>query len=412
MRAAISRPGQLSDTTQDWRFERETQLGSISGASEPWKISVLILEDEAADAEMLARTLGSMEEYHADVSHAWSLSEARQQIARHRFDVALIDYHVGDGLGDELLSDLSTNAPFCAPIMISGVDMAEVSLFGLKGGAVGALNKHRIETDLMETTIRFALREKRHLREFHRLEAQNANFRRRLDRTYTIVQQMLTDSFGAAMDYADQLEEAIADRTNADDLHDPAIGLRLTLSCLLEDVQSLVSAQDLPTISRCDSVDVGESIAEALVISRHRCRQRGIRIFTEFLAERSPVHADRLLLRQALTTLLTLAISRSPDHGEVKMMLKQHDGQIRLRIVDQASAPSTPGLISTSYHPEVGWRRQLPAPASDEEQSTLAKVANILNLFEGRVRFAPTDVGVGRPIDVTLPLCSHPHCGG
>ena len=72
--------------------------------------------------------------------------------------MALIDYQLPDGHGDELVLALAEADSACAPVLLSGHTMSEVSHFALRSGAVAALSKDDLNPSLLETTIRFALR--------------------------------------------------------------------------------------------------------------------------------------------------------------------------------------------------------------------------------------------------------------
>jgi DNA-binding response OmpR family regulator len=124
---------------------------------EPWKLRVLVVEDNTADFHWIKKTLEGMEEYEATIVHASHIATANAIIKEQQFDLALVDYQLPDGKGDEVLVGLGNSVDHCAAIMLSGYKMSEVSLFGLRGGAVAALSKDDLNPGLLETTIRFAL---------------------------------------------------------------------------------------------------------------------------------------------------------------------------------------------------------------------------------------------------------------
>ena len=129
-----------------------------SNYQEPWLLRVLIVEDNVADFHWIKKTLESMDEFAVTIMHASCVSTA-QAILRHRdFDLALVDYKLPHGMGDDVLAALKDRSSDCASIMLSGHTMAEVSLFALHSGAVSALSKDDLHPALLETTIRFALR--------------------------------------------------------------------------------------------------------------------------------------------------------------------------------------------------------------------------------------------------------------
>ena len=133
-------------------------LEPVAGYQEPWLLKILIVEDDPLDVHWLTQTLKLIEEFECHIIHVSSVEDARALIAQHDFDVALLDYHLPDGRGDDVLNILEQKAGRCAAIMVSGGTMSEVSLFALGAGAVAAIGKDDLNPSLLETTIRFALR--------------------------------------------------------------------------------------------------------------------------------------------------------------------------------------------------------------------------------------------------------------
>lgn len=125
---------------------------------DPWQLNVLVVEDNPSDLHWTVQTLEGMEDYEIRYLHAASVEAAVDLIGRHKFDVALIDYQLPDGHGDEVVSAIAARSSACAPVLLSGHTMSEVSHFALRSGAVAAMSKDDLNPGLLETTIRFALR--------------------------------------------------------------------------------------------------------------------------------------------------------------------------------------------------------------------------------------------------------------
>lgn len=126
-------------------------------ASETWRIRTLVVDDSEMDREWIASQLAQMTEYDPIVERASSIEEAKELLETSVFDVALIDYQLGPGFGDEVIAHLDQTQKLCAAILVSGHDMSEVSLYGARAGAMAALSKDDLNPTLLETTIRFAM---------------------------------------------------------------------------------------------------------------------------------------------------------------------------------------------------------------------------------------------------------------
>lgn len=88
--------------------EKPQQLPDLSG------IAVLSVEDHPQGAKEIERTLRSM---GADVTSVPTFSEGMSMIQNRRYDVALIDQGLPDGLGVDLLKELAKEQPYAGLIM-------------------------------------------------------------------------------------------------------------------------------------------------------------------------------------------------------------------------------------------------------------------------------------------------------
>lgn len=132
-------------------------------------LRILIIDDSYADFDDLARCLRKMNAYAVKVTRAKTIEEARYLISEETFDVAFVDFYLGDESGIRLLREFRENSPQVAPILITGMDDEKVQYAALKEGAIGCINKDDISITLLETTLRFSLYIHQKLRFFDQL---------------------------------------------------------------------------------------------------------------------------------------------------------------------------------------------------------------------------------------------------
>ena len=101
-------------------------------------LSALIIEDSPTLSHLLQNAFVS-EGYRADVAR--SLQEVSDIYTGVPYDVAIIDYHLPDGLGDTLLEQFHAERPDCACIMMTGDLEPELSMDWMKRGAAAYLHK-------------------------------------------------------------------------------------------------------------------------------------------------------------------------------------------------------------------------------------------------------------------------------
>lgn len=102
--------------------------------------TILLVDDSDAVRLTFAALL---EDRGHRVVEAGSLAEARGRLGEARFDAAVVDLHLPDGLGTSLISELRTSHPEIALVLLSGADAAEpadVDLVLEKGMDPGAIS--------------------------------------------------------------------------------------------------------------------------------------------------------------------------------------------------------------------------------------------------------------------------------
>lgn len=93
--------------------------------------TALIVDDEAGIRRSLHRILTAS---GVQVTAAANLSEARRLLATHRFDAALVDQNLPDGLGSELLREMWRDHPSTTRILITGGTDLNVALKAVNNG--------------------------------------------------------------------------------------------------------------------------------------------------------------------------------------------------------------------------------------------------------------------------------------
>ena len=127
----------LSAPVDGHRFVRQVKA-ILRGDRKRQHLSALIIEDSPTLSHFLQNAFVS-DGYRADVAH--SLQEVSDIYADVPYDVAIIDYHLPDGLGDTLLERFQNERPDCACIMITGDLEPELSVNWMKRGAAAYVHK-------------------------------------------------------------------------------------------------------------------------------------------------------------------------------------------------------------------------------------------------------------------------------
>jgi two-component system response regulator PilR (NtrC family) len=115
--------------------------------------SALVVDDERDIRELLVMTLGRM---GLRCDTASSVADARNQLARNRYDLCLTDMRLPDGTGLEVIAEISARHPNTPVAMITAFGNVEAAVEALKAGAFDFVAKP-VDLAVLRDLVRHAL---------------------------------------------------------------------------------------------------------------------------------------------------------------------------------------------------------------------------------------------------------------
>jgi len=140
---------------------REQDCQSVT--VEPLPLTLLLVEDDAADAKLLTLLLERSEQ-EWQIRHASTIREARATLENWRPDLIISDLGLPDASGSQAVERLIEDAPDVPLIVLTGSVHAKLVQAALEAGAQDYINKDQIRQDTLRRSIQFA---------FHRHEARS-----------------------------------------------------------------------------------------------------------------------------------------------------------------------------------------------------------------------------------------------
>lgn len=125
------------------------------------QLKVLLVDDDEDDYLLVRDLLGEVRRPRHALEWADSYEGGVGAAARREHDVYLLDYHLGERTGLELIEEASSagcGGPF---IMLTGLGDYSVDVGGMAAGAVDFLRKSEVTAPLLERSIRYAVERKR-----------------------------------------------------------------------------------------------------------------------------------------------------------------------------------------------------------------------------------------------------------
>ena len=133
-------------------------------------IRVLLVEDNPADARILAELLRDHPAGRLALDHAERLGTALERLSRDHYDVVLLDLSLPDSRGLETVIRLHTHAPKAPIVVLTSLDDEALAVKAVRAGAQDYLVKGRVDADLLIRSLRYASERGRVLEALERRE--------------------------------------------------------------------------------------------------------------------------------------------------------------------------------------------------------------------------------------------------
>ena len=131
---------------------------------------MLFVEDDLAD-QMIFQRFVNREQLPYDYSIAGSVTEAKEMLIQKDFDIVLLDHHLGDGTGFDILEQIHKSIP---AIFVTGSGAEDIVVQAIKNGAYDYLRKdidaHYLT--LLPITVENAIKTKNTEKELERHQQQ------------------------------------------------------------------------------------------------------------------------------------------------------------------------------------------------------------------------------------------------
>ena len=158
-------------------------------------IRVLLVEDDEDDFILAKEYLSGIDTFEFEIDWEQSLMGASMKALQERYDIHLVDYHLGGANGLEFVRFLHDHQILAPSIILTGQNNLKVDIDASKSGAADYLVKNELNASLLERSIRYALSQAKIIRELDEKERKYRSlFERSMDPILLLTKSLeLTD---------------------------------------------------------------------------------------------------------------------------------------------------------------------------------------------------------------------------
>lgn len=376
-------------------------------------IRVLLIDDDAVDAELTSRALRTVGNPRFEIERAASLADAAIRLQTGTFDVALLDLGLPDSPRAETLerfrADCSPNLPV---IVLTGMDNDDGAIKSLDLGAQDYLGKNDVAPDQLSRSIRYAM-QRHHLME--QLQSVNTKLEEKNDRLaqlFNLAQQFVENvshEFRTPLTVIREFTSIVHDGLDGPVTAKQAEHLQKVLH-RTDDLALMVD--DMLDISKLEAGLLGvwrrparidEMIETVRSVVKGRADSKRITLRTSADGKLPVVFCDEEKARRVIVNLAVNAIKFTPEGGTVEIWANRasDDGDVTIGVTDTG-----PGLSAENLAVIFQRFRQVDQGLHSSTKGfglglNIAKELVALNLGQIEVK---SDVGAGSTFSFTLPI--------
>ena len=390
-------------------------------------VHILLVDDDEDDYILTRDLLADIPDSQFQLDWTPDPDEALKTMCRNEHDLFLIDYQLGRMNGLSLLQEAMRMGSSIPMILLTGQGERAIDLGAMRAGAVDFLEKGRLDSALLERSIRYTLQGRKHAEELER---------RVRERTEELAQA--NRALQAEIAERTRVEKALraTDRrkdeflgTLAHELRNPLVPIRNALEIMrlsgnkpdvVESSRTMIDRQikqmvrliddllDVARVSRGtiqlkrERVAVSRVITSALESCRPVIDRAGHRLTMSVPKEPIILDGDPTRLAQVLANLLDNAAKYTEPEGSVSLSVTTDDNNVVVRVKDNGVG------ISTDMLPRVFDIFTQVGSSCDGTQHGLgiglSLVKTLVQLHGGTVEADSAGLGKGSEFTVRLPL--------
>lgn len=292
------------------------------------KLNILAIDDDAADLEILRRTLGKITEWEIHFHAFQDPTEAWDHLEKLDLDLALLDFNIGTESGLDVLESIRSALEDLPIIMVTGCGSEEVAVKSLQMGASDYVVKETLSVSSLRRSISNALQKSTLIRSIR-------SYREHLEKTvdsltqrnqhilafYHTVAHELKTPLAAVREFLSLVSDGVAGPITQDQRTYLKLAEESTHQ-VKQIIHDLLDSARLETgkfsIHRRPE-SISNTIVQALAGVALTAKLKSLEIEHEIPETLPEVFIDKERIQQVLMNLLTNSIKFTPSGGQIRV---------------------------------------------------------------------------------------------
>ncbi len=306
-------------------------------------IKIVLVEDASADAALILKMLTTIGEENFVVNHVTTISEAKNLLSEHSYDLVLLDLSLPDGNGLNNIVAIKKVRPRIPIIVLTANNDYPFSIRAIKHGAQDYLVKGSFNSMLLGRSIRYAVERSkqqtevnRYLKKVEHLNAMLHKLNEDKSEFMIIASHDMKNPLGVIYSLSESMLSEI-ETISKEELRELLSIINQSSYQLIDLIKNLLNVQAIESgkvETNNDKFNLEKLVRSVLNNYKQKIRIKNLSVFFSPDAQ-CPIISDQDLMRQIFDNLISNAIKYSTDGKNIFIELKPSGNNVVCSIKDE-----------------------------------------------------------------------------